>query len=95
MFWSLFAVTINSLSAEKIILLSIKECGQIGVSIIQSASGLTTGPPAAMEYAVEPVGVDIITPSLLIFETLLPSQVIVTSISLAKLPLDTTISLRQ
>ena len=63
--------------------------------MIQSASGLTTGPPAAMEHAVEPVGVDIITPSLLIFETLLPSQVIVTSISLAKLPLDTTISLRQ
>ena len=39
--------------------------------------------------------VEIITPSLLISETFLPSQVIDTSISLAKSPRETTISFKQ
>ena len=38
-------------------------CGQIGVSAKTSAVGKTTAPPAASEYAVEPVGELIINPS--------------------------------
>ena len=44
-------------------LLAFKECGQIGVIIIDSILGDTIGPPADKEYAVEPVGVAIIKPS--------------------------------
>ena len=40
-----------------------KECGQMGVSKKTSTSGATIGPPAAKEYAVEPVGVETIMPS--------------------------------
>lgn len=39
------------------------ECVQIGVKRIPSIFGSTTGPPAEREYAVEPVGVEMITPS--------------------------------
>ena len=39
------------------------ECAQIGVRIKASASGSTIGPPADMEYPVEPVAVETITPS--------------------------------
>jgi len=35
----------------------------MGVTMMFSAVGSTMGPPADMEYAVEPVGVDKITPS--------------------------------
>ena len=42
-----------------------QECGHIGVSIIPFTLGFTIGPPADKEYAVEPVGVDIINPSAL------------------------------
>ena len=38
-------------------------CGQIGVSVSTSASGLTMAPPAASEYAVEPVGELAMSPS--------------------------------
>ena len=38
-------------------------CEQTGVIIILSISGSTTGPPAESEYAVEPVGVETITPA--------------------------------
>jgi len=38
-------------------------CGQIGVSANTSAVGRTMAPPAASEYAVEPVGELMINPS--------------------------------
>ena len=38
-------------------------CGQMGVSANTSAVGNTTAPPAASEYAVEPVGELTIKPS--------------------------------
>ena len=38
-------------------------CGQIGVRTKTSAVGSTTAPPAASEYAVEPVGELMINPS--------------------------------
>mmetsp|Transcript_13998 Transcript_13998/g.52309 ORF Transcript_13998/g.52309 Transcript_13998/m.52309 type:complete len:282 (-) Transcript_13998:888-1733(-) len=40
-----------------------KECGQIGVSRIAGTLGWTMLPPADMEYAVEPVGVLMMSPS--------------------------------
>ena len=41
----------------------VNACGQIGVIVSTLHSGLTIGPPAAREYAVDPVGVAIIKPS--------------------------------
>ena len=41
----------------------VKECGEIGVTIIENTSGWTIGPPEDKEYAVDPVGVLIIIPS--------------------------------
>ena len=38
-------------------------CAQIGLIMTASISGVRTGPCAEREYAVEPVGVEIITPS--------------------------------
>ena len=40
-----------------------KLLGHIGVRTNALSDGCTIGPPAEREYAVEPVGVDIITPS--------------------------------
>ena len=40
-----------------------KVCGQIGVIAIAETSGLTMGPPAERLYAVDPVGVEKISPS--------------------------------
>src|SRR5690606_1458 len=40
-------------------------CGQIGVARMHSTLGTTTGPDALSEYAVEPVGVEMTTPSAL------------------------------
>jgi len=40
-----------------------KLIGHIGLIIIASILGWTIGPPAAIEYAVEPVDVDMINPS--------------------------------
>ncbi len=44
---------------------SVNVCGAIGVIHRAAADGATIGPPAASEYAVEPVGVAMITPSAL------------------------------
>jgi len=41
----------------------VNDCGQIGVTVSTLHSGLMIGPPAASEYAVEPVGVAMIRPS--------------------------------
>ena len=38
-------------------------CGQIGTMTKASKSGYNTGPPADSPYAVEPVGVEMISPS--------------------------------
>jgi len=43
--------------------LCVSECGQIGVSAKTLVKGKRTGPPAERLYAVEPVGVETITPS--------------------------------
>ncbi len=40
-----------------------RACGQMGVSANTSAVGSTIAPPAASEYAVEPVGELTIKPS--------------------------------
>ena len=50
-------------SLPKISDLAKSECVQIGVKSILSIFGSTTGPPADSEYAVEPVGVEIMIPS--------------------------------
>ena len=39
------------------------ECGHIGVTVIESRVCDIIGPPAESEYAVEPAGVEAITPS--------------------------------
>src|ERR1019366_3605189 len=41
----------------------VSRCGQIGVTSIAFTVGITIGPPADRLYAVDPVGVDRITPS--------------------------------
>jgi len=41
----------------------------MGVSTTPSISGVRTGPPAAREWAVDPVGVDMINPSPAIFNS--------------------------
>ncbi|MNT90762.1 hypothetical protein D3C72_2317450 [compost metagenome] len=38
-------------------------CGNMGTSVIASRDGVRIGPPAEREYAVEPVGVEMINPS--------------------------------
>ena len=76
-------------------LLFTRECGHIGVTTKHELSGLRTGPPAAIEYAVEPVGVETIIPSALLEVTSLPSQETFMSIKRAKSPLETTASFRQ
>ena len=45
--------------------LALKECGHTGVISIPSTLGLIIGPPADSEYAVDPVGVEIRSPSAL------------------------------
>ena len=79
----------------KTILLFTRECGHIGVTTKHDLSGLRTGPPAAIDYAVEPVGVETIIPSALLEVTSLPSQETFMSIKRAKSPLETTASFRQ
>ena len=41
----------------------VSACAQIGVSVIAAWPGTTIGPPAAMLYAVDPVGVAMMRPS--------------------------------
>lgn len=43
--------------------LALRECEAIGVIIKALRLGSTIGPPQLNEYAVEPVAVEIITPS--------------------------------
>jgi len=43
----------------------VSMCGQIGVMQTADTVGKITGPPADSEYAVEPVGVEMINPSSL------------------------------
>jgi len=50
--------------AGKIMGLADKLWGQMGVTVIVSMVGVIIGPPADNEYAVEPVGVLKIIPSL-------------------------------
>ena len=59
---SAISITISS-SAESTILLVFSAWGQMGVITIMDAVGSTIGPPADRLYAVEPVGVEMITPS--------------------------------
>ena len=47
----------------------VSVCGQIGVRQTALTVGNTMGPPAASEYAVEPVGVETIRPSALYSQT--------------------------
>ena len=47
----------------------VRLCGASGVSRNEWHEGATIGPPALNEYAVEPVGVEIITPSPLYVAT--------------------------
>ena len=47
--------------ASKTTLFAESACGDIGVTRISSAFGLTIGPPAERLYPVEPVGVETIT----------------------------------
>ena len=42
---------------------AVSVCAQIGVTRIERSVGSTTGPPAESEYAVDPVGVEKISPS--------------------------------
>ncbi len=51
-------VSLGSISGLK-----LNECGDNGVKHIHYVFGLTIDPPAAILYAVEPVGVAIIIPS--------------------------------
>ena len=50
-------------SPEKTMDLLVRLCGATGVIRIRLAVGVAMGPPADMLYAVEPVGVDRMTPS--------------------------------
>jgi hypothetical protein len=61
--FSLSTSTSMVLWGEMITERSMREWLQMGVSIMQSNWGSTMGPPAEREYAVEPVGVENMTPS--------------------------------
>ena len=41
----------------------VNVCAAVGVIMSESTFGVTIGPPADSEYAVEPVGVEITNPS--------------------------------
>jgi hypothetical protein len=43
--------------------LTVRLCGAMGEMIIPLMSDVSSGPPTLSEYAVEPVGVEIINPS--------------------------------
>ena len=47
----------------------VSVCGQMGVRQMAGTAGKITGPPADSEYAVEPVGVEMISPSALYSQT--------------------------
>ena len=56
-------LTFNSTPAGNTIGRNESECGQIGVNTIPGTLGWTSEAPADMEYAVLPVGVEIMRPS--------------------------------
>lgn len=51
----------------------VSTCGAIGVTSSPSTSGCTTGPPAARLYAVDPLALEMMTPSPLIGARAWPS----------------------
>src|SRR5690606_17834815 len=53
----------SSLSAEKMSGRTFKLCGETGVLTKFPVPGIIIGPPQLKDYAVEPVGVAMITPS--------------------------------
>src|SRR5881394_4631000 len=67
--------------------------GQIAVTTIASTVGTTIGPPADIEYAVEPVGVLTMMPSAEYCATSSPSTDTLTRTTRATPPLCTTTSL--
>src|SRR3954453_2146187 len=69
-------------------------CGQIAVTTIASTVGTTIGPPADIEYAVEPVGVLTMMPSAEYCATSSPSTDTFSRTTRATPPLCTTTSLR-
>ena len=56
-------VTLSSTVAGMMMGRNESECGQIGVISMQGTVGCTIEPPADTEYAVEPVGVAMMSPS--------------------------------
>jgi hypothetical protein len=63
------------------------ERGQIGVTTRVSTDGCTMGPPADSEYAVDPVGVDMINPSAIASVRYWPSTKHSTAVRWGDLPL--------
>ena len=60
--------------AENTIAFAPSECGHIGQTQKASSFVSSIGPPALMQYALEPVGVAIISPSPRYSQTAVPSQ---------------------
>ena len=79
--------------AGKMTGLKLSECAQMGVKMIPSTPVLTSGPPAAKLYAVEPVGVDIRIPSAWTVVNSYPSISQLSRHRLAVAPLSIVISL--
>ena len=70
----------------------VREWADIGVITNQSTLGVTIGPPADKEYAVDPVGVAIIKPSELYSQSLCPSTLTEAFNILCEAPLQMTMS---
>ena len=71
----------TTLAASITIGRKLSECGQIGVMTIASIEPSRIGPPADRLYAVEPVGVETISPSPTQLATRSPSTAIFSSIT--------------
>mmetsp|Transcript_10821 Transcript_10821/g.39198 ORF Transcript_10821/g.39198 Transcript_10821/m.39198 type:complete len:309 (-) Transcript_10821:1110-2036(-) len=69
-------------------------CGQMGTNSTPLTPGCTMLPPAASEYAVDPVGVEIMTPSASTFVIGFPSMLTSRSISVLFAPRSMTTSFR-
>src|SRR3954453_15677360 len=69
-------------------------CGQIAVTTIASTVGTTIGPPADIEYAVDPVGVLTMIPSAEYCATSSPSTDTLSRTTRATPPLWTTTSFK-
>jgi hypothetical protein len=65
----------------------LRVCGQIGVITNAGTDGAIIGPPALMEYAVDPVGLATIKPSLFTLVTHSPSTKICNEIMYGEAPL--------